>query len=126
MPGHGLKILVVEDNQSVGGTLASALEQEGCTAILTHRCEQVAALAQRARPHLITLDLAHAELRSCDVIDQLRSDPSTREIPIIALSARAGNLPPPRESNIARVFGEPFYPAEVVLAVLETLGRGTN
>jgi CheY-like chemotaxis protein len=121
-PGSGLTILVVEDNPSVGEILASALEQEGCTAVVTHRCSQIVELARRQRPNLITLDLAHAELRSSDVIARLGSDPTTRDIPIIALSARARDLPSV-QCKVARVFGEPFYLSEVVSAVLETLGR---
>jgi len=121
-PGSGLTILVVEDNQSVGEILASALEQEGCTALLTDRPGQLVELAKRQRPNLITLDVQHAGLRSSDVIARLGADPTTRDIPIIALSARARDLPS-FEGNIARVFGEPFYLSEVVSAVLETLGR---
>jgi two-component system OmpR family response regulator len=122
-PGHGLSILVVEDNQSVGEILASALEQEGCTTVLTSNGAAVVELAQRLHPNLITLDLAHAELRGSEVIASLRSDSSTRDIPIIALSARAHDLAPPMEGQVARIFGEPFYLAEVVSAVLQTLGR---
>jgi len=123
LPGHGLSILVVEDNQSVGEILASALEQEGCTAVLTSDCGDIVELAQRLRPSLIALDLAHAELRTPEVLVRLRSDPTTCDIPIIAVSARARDLPPPTKGQVARIFGEPFYLAEVVSAILQTLGR---
>jgi CheY-like chemotaxis protein len=120
-----LSVLVVEDNHYVGEILSCALEQEGCTAVLAPNCGEVVELAERMRPDLIALDLAHAELQSSDVVARLRSRQSTRDIPIIALSARAKDLVPPVQGNVARAFREPFYLSEVVSAVLQTLGRAS-
>lgn len=122
-PGLGLSILVVEDSQDVGAILASALEDEGCTALLARTGHQAVDLARRVRPDLITLDMALPGMPGSDVIAQLRADPATREIPIVAVCGHVRELDPTTGAQVARVVGKPFYLSEVVEAVLDTLGR---
>ena len=114
-------ILVIEDSHPVGEILRCALEQEGCTAVLARSGPRGLDLARRLHPDLIALDVGHSCFGGADVIAELSADPATRDIPIVVLSARAADLEPALADRVARVFGEPFYPAEVVAAVLETL-----
>jgi CheY-like chemotaxis protein len=114
-------ILIVEDSHSVGEILTCALEQEGCTTVLARSGQQAVELARRLHPDLIALDVSQECLDGADVIAALRSDPALRDTPIIALSARAANLDSAFTAQVTRVFGEPFYPAEVAAAVMQTL-----
>jgi CheY-like chemotaxis protein len=115
------RILVVEHSHSVGELLTCALEQEGCTAVLARNGRQGVELARRLRPDLIAVDIGQACLGGADLIPWLRADPATSDIPIIALSAPAGALEASLSTQVTRAFGEPYYPAEVVAAVLQTL-----
>jgi CheY-like chemotaxis protein len=113
------RILVIDDSRSVGDILLCALEQEGCVAVTALSAETGLQLARELRPDVIALDVG----LGCELIGILRNDPATRDVPIIALAAPARGLPPMLSAKVQRVFGEPFYPAEVVTAVMETLER---
>ena len=112
-----LRILVVEDSPSVGAILTCAFEQEGCTTALARSGSGGIELAQQWHPDLIALDLSLGG----DVVAALRADQRTRDIPIVAISAPSRDLPRGVAQQLARIFGEPFYPAEVVAAAMEAL-----
>ena len=122
LPGRGLTILIVEDSQDVGAILAGALEDEGCITLLARTGTDALALARRARPDLITLDLALPGMSGVEVLAELRRDPDTQAIPIVAVSAHP-QLGPELAGEVARVISKPFYLSDVVTAVLQTLGR---
>jgi CheY-like chemotaxis protein len=116
-------VLVVEDSWDVGTILATALEDEGYTTSLVRDGQQALQQARSLRPDLITLDLALPGVSGWEVLSQLRADPLTQRIPIVAVSAHARGLDPAVAGQVARVIGKPFYISEVVSAVVETLGR---
>jgi len=115
--GSSKRVLVIEDSNSVGALLTDALEQEGCKAVLARTADEGVDLAHSLRPNVIAVDLAHA----ADVVKALRAEAATKDIPIIAISAPARDLEPAVHEQLTRVFGEPFYPSEVVAAIMETL-----
>ena len=111
------RVLVIEDSHPVGALLADALEHEGCKAVLARTADEGIDLAQALQPSVIAVDYAYAG----EVVPHLRSSPATRDIPIIAISAPVRDVEPALLGQLARVFGEPFYPSDVVTAILETL-----
>jgi len=115
------RVLVIEDSQPVGEILRCALEQEGCFVLLARTAQRGLELACRLGPDAIVLDLGGACDDVAAVFCGLGGAPATRKVPIVALSARVGDIAPALGAQVARVFGEPFYPAEVVAAVLEAL-----
>lgn len=117
------RILVVEDRHAVGEILKCALEQDGCTAVLAQSGGEALELAQRLRPDLIALDVGVECPGGGQVIAALHADPATCDIPIIAIAARYHDVEPTLMRLVARVFGEPFYPAEIAAAVIETLAE---
>lgn len=110
------RILVIEDSRLVGEILTCALEQEGCTAVVARTAAQGIDLAQRLQPDLILADLGVGG----DVIVGL-SRVVAADVPIIVLSAAGRNLGECGTARVARVFGEPFYPSEVVAAAMDAL-----
>jgi CheY-like chemotaxis protein len=113
------RVLVIEDSRLVGDVLRCALEQEGCSTVVAGTGQQGIELAQGLQPDLIMLDLG----LGADIVATLAGDPATCDIPIIAISAPKRDLAGDYSDQVARVFGEPFYPAEVVAAALEALQR---
>jgi two-component system, OmpR family, alkaline phosphatase synthesis response regulator PhoP len=114
------RVLVIEDSQPVGEILRCALEQEGCCVLLARAAHDGLELARGRRPDAIVLDLGGA----CDdvaAVVRAVGGAAARSVPIVALSARVGDLAPGLDARVTRIFGEPFYPAEVVAAVLEAL-----
>lgn len=114
-------ILVVEDSAEVSEILEDALREEGF-AVRTARNGTVALdLARTMNPDLITLDLGLPGTSGWDVVQALRAEPSTRSIPIVAVSAHGYDLEPDFAAQVTRVIPKPFYLSDVVAAVTEAL-----
>ena len=82
-------ILVVEDEQDIRTMLAEHLEDEGYTTLTASNGQEALAVAQRARPDLILLDVMMPGMNGFDVCNVLRDLPHTRATPIIFLTAVA-------------------------------------
>lgn len=80
--------------------------------------------ARTEAPDAILLDISMPDMDGFQVFEQLRSDPLTRSIPVILLTAKA--LPSDRrrfsEMGIAGVITKPFDPVTVWPQVAKFLG----
>jgi CheY-like chemotaxis protein len=83
------KILLVEDNEMSRDMLSRRLERKGHEVLVAANGQQGLALAKSERPSLILMDLSLPELDGWDVTRRLKTDPATRHIPVIALTAHA-------------------------------------
>ena len=80
------KILLVEDEAALRKTLGAVLKQEGYKMLLASDGETGLRLAKTKKPDLILLDLVLPKLHGFDVLTQLKSDPGTKQIPVIVLT----------------------------------------
>jgi len=83
------KILLVEDNEMNRDMLSRRLERKGYQVVLAVDGGEGLAMAGNERPDLILMDLSLPIMSGCEVTRKLRSDPQTRPIPVIALTAHA-------------------------------------
>jgi CheY-like chemotaxis protein len=83
------KILVVEDNEMNRDMLSRRLQRRGYEVILAVDGQQGLALAQTEAPDLILMDMSLPILDGWEATRQLKAEPRTRSIPIIALTAHA-------------------------------------
>jgi len=83
------RILVVEDEQDIAGLIKHTLEREPDTVVTMVNSGDAAlkAVAEQ-QPNLIILDLNLPVLSGFEVCRILRSRPTTRQVPIIMLTAR--------------------------------------
>ena len=81
-------ILIVDDNEDNRYTLQLLLETDGHShlACAANGTEAIAALKQR-RFNLVLLDMMMPDLNGDEVLNILKSDPNTRDIPVIMISA---------------------------------------
>jgi CheY-like chemotaxis protein len=87
-PGNGeVKVLIVDDEAANRHWLARALEPEGFTVLPAAGGKEAIDLAKSQKPDLVLLDLMMPEVTGFDVVEALRADPSTRETPIMVLTA---------------------------------------
>lgn len=84
-----VKILIVEDNEMNLDMLSRRLERKGYTIISAMDGEKGINMARTEHPDLILMDLSLPVLDGYDATRQLKSDPNTQSIPIIALTAHA-------------------------------------
>ncbi len=85
----GPTILVADDNADMRAYLASLLGQRWSVEVATNGREAVA-LAMRNPPDLIVTDVMMPVLDGFGLLAELRADERTRDIPVVMLSARAG------------------------------------
>ncbi len=85
----GTAVLVVEDN-SANMTLATGLlEAAGYAVLQAWSGEQGVRMAQAFRPALILMDIALPGMDGLEATRQLKSDPLTKNIPVLAVTALA-------------------------------------
>ena len=96
--GRGAKVLLVEDEEQLRRVMKDLLEREGY--VVSEARDGVQALDQvdRYAPDIIVLDLNLPGLDGYSVLQQLRSRPATRSIPVMVLTAKGD------EDNEVRVF----------------------
>jgi CheY-like chemotaxis protein len=83
------KILLVEDNEMNRDMLSRRLVRRGYEVVIAVDGESGLALAGSEAPNLILMDMSLPILDGWEAARQLKSTPSTRHIPVIALTAHA-------------------------------------
>jgi len=83
------KILLVEDNEMNRDMLSRRLEKRGYTLVIAVDGGQGVALAKSELPDLILMDMSLPVLDGWEATQQVKADPATGGIPIIALTAHA-------------------------------------
>jgi len=116
-------VLVVEDDEAVSGLLIALLEERGYHAVPAHDGKSAVRLARQLQPHLITLDLGLPTLDGHAVLERLKADPETREIPVVVISAFTQILPAGDRKKLAYLLGKPFDVTEVLEVVQATVGN---
>lgn len=82
-------ILIVEDNEMNRDMLSRRLAKRGYEVLIAVEGEQGVALARTGSPDLVLMDMSLPVLDGWEATRRLKSDPATRSIPIIALTAHA-------------------------------------
>lgn len=83
---ENLTILTVDDDEGVITLFRRYLEKQGYRVVGLTRGERVVEEAKRLRPYAITLDVIMPDKNGWEIIQELKSDPETRDIPIIVCS----------------------------------------
>ena len=120
-----LRILVVDDDDQALRYIRDALVKSGYVAIATADPEDVPRLVEEEKPHLVLLDLM---LPGVDGIDLMKDIVSTRDLPVIFVSAYG------QDHLVARAFEmgaddyvvKPFSPTELVARIRAALRRRTT
>ena len=115
-PHKPISVLVVEDHRESREAMAEYLTLKGLHVTTAENGLQAVELAREVQPHVIVMDLAMPVLDGWEASRRLKADWSTRHIPIIALSAFAGQSD---AAELALALGcvekltKPFTPREV-------------
>ena len=125
----GKRLLIVEDERDVVDLLTLNLRKAGGFVIST-AADGAAGLhkARTEKPAFIILDLMLPKMPGLEVCKILKSDPATRHIPIMMLTAKAEEI----DRIVGLEFGaddyvtKPFSPREVILRIQAILRRGDS
>lgn len=83
------KILLVEDNELNRDMLSRRLERRGFLIVMAVDGAQGVQMAEAERPDLILMDMSLPVLDGWEATRQIRNNPLTATVPIIALTAHA-------------------------------------
>ena len=83
------KILLVEDNEMNRDMLSRRLVKRGYDVVIAIDGQEGVAKAQSESPDLILMDMSLPVVDGWEATRRIKSDPATRAIPVIALTAHA-------------------------------------
>jgi CheY-like chemotaxis protein len=81
-------VLVIEDDERDRRLVQATLEPEGYVVLTAADGEQGIELARRREPAVVLLDLLMPGTDGFAVVERLRADPATAEVPIVVLTAK--------------------------------------
>ncbi len=99
------KILFVEDEPTLHKTFGEFLKKEGYEMISALDGETGLRLAKTKKPDLVLLDLILPRLQGFEVLEQLKGNPGTKNIPVIVLT----NLEAPEDIDRVLTAGATTY-----------------
>jgi two-component system, cell cycle response regulator DivK len=85
----GELILIVEDNEKNRKLIRDVLQVKGYHTLETETAEEGHNLAVKNHPALILMDIQLPGMDGITAVKQLRADPITKTIPVIAITASA-------------------------------------
>ncbi len=80
-------VLVVDDEPSIAGLLAEFLEGAGYRALTASNGRNALTIVHAVHPELVLTDCMMPDLDGVGLLEVLRSEPGTRDIPIILMSS---------------------------------------
>jgi signal transduction histidine kinase/DNA-binding response OmpR family regulator len=83
---EGPQILIIDDNQEAVDILSTYLLQAGYRVAQAKNGEAGIQLARKLKPDIITTDIMMPGLSGWQVINQLKADPDTSNIPVVVVS----------------------------------------
>ena len=81
------KVLIIDDNTMNAEMLKEVFEQIGQSSVVAYSGKKALELVEKEKFDLILLDIMMPEMNGFDVIKNLKSKPSTKDIPVIFISA---------------------------------------
>ena len=81
------KILIVDDHDDQRTILKSLLEKQGYKVVAASGSDEAIQLAQEENPNLILMDINMPGMRGDIAVLRIKSEPKTKQIPVIMLTA---------------------------------------
>jgi len=119
------KILVVDDEIYIVHILDFSLGMEGYDVVTALDGEQALEKVASEKPDLIVLDIMMPKLDGYEVCKAIKSDPATKAIPVILLSAKGRNVDQKMGFDVGAddYITKPFSPRKLVERINQLLGQ---
>jgi len=118
------KVLVVDDERSVGDLLDSFLTATGYQAILASNGEEAIELAKSESPNAIILDVKMPGIDGVETCRRLRKEKHTRFIPIIMVTAFGTTKTEASDAGADDLINKPFNLTDLAVRVKSLLHIG--
>jgi CheY-like chemotaxis protein len=127
--GHeAIRVLVVDDEEANRQWLTQALEPAGFIVVPATGGREAIDLAKSQKPDLVLLDLMMPEVTGFDVVEALRADASTRETPIMVLTASTLTEADKRQLNgrVSQILSRGSLGASDIIGLLKRVAVQAN
>lgn len=113
------KILAVDDEKHIVRLVQVNLERQGYEVITASDGKEALQKVEDERPDLVVLDVMMPYMDGFEVLQNLRRNPATREIPVIMLTAKAQDADVFKgwQSGVDCYLTKPFNPMELIAFV---------
>jgi len=126
---NGKRILCIEDETEMIELMRLILSRRGFEVHGAPGGVEGLKMVRELHPDLVLLDLMMPVMDGWEVYQQIRADESTRDIPVIVVTAKAQNIDKVLGLHIAKVddyIAKPFSPQELLESVEKVLGRKSS
>lgn len=122
------KILVVDDEIYIVHILDFSLGMEGYEVVTALDGEQALERVASEKPDLIVLDIMMPKLDGYEVCRAVKSNPATKNVPVILLSAKGRNVDQKMGFDVGAddYITKPFSPRKLVERINQLLGQAVT
>jgi DNA-binding response OmpR family regulator len=120
-----MHILVVEDHDSIRRMIEALVSARGHKVVAVGSGAKAVEMAMQSTPDVVLLDLhLPGQYDGFDVCRKLRATPSTKDVPVVIISARddAPTRAEAEKIGATAYYGKPFSPT-ALLKEIERVGR---
>jgi two-component system, OmpR family, alkaline phosphatase synthesis response regulator PhoP len=125
------KILAVDDEKHIVRLVQVNLERQGYEVVTANDGREALEKVDAERPDLVVLDVMMPYMDGFEVLQNMRRNPATRDIPVIMLTAKAQDADVFKgwQSGVDCYLTKPFNPMELmsfVKRIFDSMDGGTG
>lgn len=117
------EILIIEDDQGCSDLIAEVVGELGYTVVVRDRAKGSLAAVHETKPRLVILDVMLPDGDGFSILQALRADPDTAQVPVVLCTAALFELigyQMPDDDPLTKVVAKPFH-IDTLVDVLNTL-----
>ena len=113
------RILAVDDEKHIVRLIQVNLERAGYKVVTAYDGKEAMEKVESEKPDMVILDVMMPYMDGFEVLQNLRKNPDTRELPVIMLTAKAQDADVFRgwQSGVDAYLTKPFNPQELIAFV---------
>ncbi len=117
------KVLVVDDEIHIVHVVAIKLRNNGYEVIPAENGADALELARKEKPDIIVTDFQMPVMTGLELVEKLRDNEQTRDIPVIMLTARGFAVEDEQKEDlqISKFLSKPFSPKELLRSIEDIL-----
>lgn len=117
------KVLVVDDEIHIVHVVTIKLRNNGYVVITAENGAQALELACREKPDIIITDLQMPVMTGIELVEKLRQNEVTKNIPVVMLTARSFAIEDEQKQSlqISECLSKPFSPKELLRIIDDVL-----
>lgn len=123
-PARSERILIVDDDAATMSIISATLKNAGYVVVPAYGADDAMRKAIAQQPSLVLTDLEMPKVSGVELIAQLRKDPATTHIPIVAVTSHVWDVigQSAGQVGVDGYLTKPFFPKQLLESVRKYLG----